>query len=149
MLINENLIVMNLAASDKTRAVQILAEKAAAAGRISSVSQYTAAVLQRESDFSTAIGFGAAIAHGKSESVLEPFLMYASADAVEWQAQVSDTVTMIFLIGVPISASPSIHLQILARLSRLMMRSEFRKQLCTAESISAVLQVLNDYEVNF
>ena len=149
MLINENLIVMNLAASDKTRAVQILAEKAAAAGRISSIPKYTAAVLQRESDFSTSIGFGAAIAHGKSESVLEPFLMYASADSLEWQAQDNDKVTMIFLIGVPISASPTIHLQILARLSRLLMKSEFRKQLGEAGSISSVLQVLNDYEVNF
>lgn len=149
MLINENLIVMNLEAADKSQAVRILAENAAAAGRISSVSEYSAAVLQRESDFSTAIGFGAAIAHGKSESVLEPFLMYASADSIEWQAQDNDKVTMIFLIGVPISASPTIHLQILARLSRLLMRSEFRRQLQAAESSSMVLQVLNDYEVNF
>jgi len=149
MLINENLIVMNLEAADKNQAVRILAENAAAAGRISSVSEYSAAVLQRESDFSTAIGFGAAIAHGKSESVLEPFLMYASADSIKWQAQDNDMVTMIFLIGVPISASPTIHLQILARLSRLMMRSEFRRQLHAAESSSMVLQVLNDYEVNF
>jgi len=149
MLINENLIAVNLPASDKPQAIRILAEKAASAGRIDNVAKYTAAVLQRESDFSTAIGFGAAISHGKSDSVIEPFLMYASIKSIDWQAQDNEPVSMIFLIGVPADASASIHLQILARISRLLMRNEFRTALRSADTAACVLKVLTDYEVNF
>ena len=149
MLINENLILINLLAAGKEEAVGILAETAASAGRISNPAAYKASVLRRELDYSTAIGFGAAIAHGKSESVIEPFLMYASVKSLFWQAQDSEPVNMIFLIGIPANASPAIHLQILARLSRLLMRKEFRTQLQEADSASSVMKVLKDYDVNF
>jgi len=149
MLIAEDLIVMNLAAADKQQAIGILANKAALAGRINSVSKYTAAVMQREIDYSTAIGFGTAISHGKSDSVIEPFLMFAAVKSINWLGQENEPLHMIFLIGVPAAASSTIHLTILARLSRLMMKEEFRSALQAAESPKSVLKILTDYELNF
>jgi len=148
MLIAEDLIVMNLSAADKQQAIGILANKAALAGRINSVSKYTAAVMQREFDYSTVIGFGTAISHGKSDSVMEPFLMFAAVTSINWLGQENEPVHMIFLIGVP-AASSAIHLRILARLSRLMMKEEFRSALQSAESPKSVFKVLTDYELNF
>lgn len=149
MLIAENLIVLNLAAADKQQTIQILAEKAAKAGRINSVSKYSAAVMQREFDYSTAIGFGTAISHGKSDSVIEPFLMFATLKSINWLGQDNEQVNMIFLIGVPAAASSIIHLKILARLSRLIMNNEFRAALHSAESSSSVFKLFTDYDLNF
>ncbi|MEI8198583.1 MAG: PTS sugar transporter subunit IIA [Eubacteriales bacterium] len=149
MLIAENLIALDLAAADKQQIIQILAEKAAKAGRINSVSKYASAVMQREFDYSTAIGFGTAISHGKSDSVIDPFLMFATLKVTNWLGQDNEPVNMIFLIGVPADAPSIIHLKILARLSRLIMHREFRAALQSAESSSSVFKLLTDFELDF
>ncbi len=147
MLITEDLIVLNLPAKSKAEAIQMLAEKAAAAGRVSDIDGYRDAVLHRESEYSTGMGFGVAIPHGKTNAVTEPLLMYATVESMDWQSLDGNPIDIIFMIGVPEDNAGDVHLRILANLSRRLMKEDFRTNLRAAQSPAAVLQVLKDYEI--
>jgi len=147
MLINEDLIVMNLPAKTKEEAIQMLAEKAAAAGRVADVAGYRDAVLHRESEYSTGMGFGVAIPHGKTAAVTEPLLLYATVSPMDWQSLDGNPIDVIFMIGVPADNAGDVHLRILANLSRRLMKEDFRTNLRAATTPSDVLKVLKDYEI--
>lgn len=147
MLINEDLIIMNLPAADKDTAIRLLAEKAAAAGRVNDVEAFRQAVLHRETEYSTGMGFGVAIPHGKSAAVTEPLLMYATVSQMDWQSLDDAPVDMIFLIGVPADDASTVHLKILANLSRRLMKEAFRTELRAAATPDEVLAVLTAAEI--
>ncbi len=147
MLITEDLIVMNLPAKTKEEAIQLLAEKAAAAGRVADVAGYRDAVLHRESEYSTGMGFGVAIPHGKTAAVTEPLLLYATVNPMDWQSLDGNPIDIIFMIGVPADNAGDVHLRILANLSRRLMKEEFRTNLRAATTPAEVLAVLKQYEI--
>lgn len=147
MLINEDLIVLNLPAKSKEEAIQMLAEKAAAAGRVADIAGYREAVLHREGEYSTGMGFGVAIPHGKTNAVTEPLLMYATVQPMDWQSLDGNPIDIIFMIGVPADNAGDVHLKILANLSRRLMKEDFRTNLRAAQSAAAVLKVLQDHEI--
>lgn len=147
MLINEDLILMNLPATTKVEAIRLLAEKAAAVGRVNDVSAYQDAVMHRESEYSTGMGFGVAIPHGKTNAVNEPLLMYATVKPMDWQSLDGEPIDMIFLIGVPADDASTIHLKILANLSRRLMKEPFRVALREAATPGDVMRVLTEYEI--
>lgn len=147
MLINENLIVLNMKASSKEEVITNLAKIAAKEGRVNDVESYTKAVLHRESEYSTAVGFGVAIPHGKTDAVSEPFLMFASINPTDWKALDDGLVEMVFLIGVPEKEAGSLHLKILASLSRKLMKADFRTALQAAKTPSALIALLKESEI--
>lgn len=147
MLINENLICLNLEASNQEEALYKMAEKAKEEGRISDVRTYVEAVLHRESEYSTAVGFGVAIPHGKTDAVTEPLLMFASVAPMDWKALDQEPVDLIFLIGVPEKEAGSLHLKILASLSRKLMKAEFRDGLRSIHSKAELLDFLQKSEI--
>lgn len=147
MLINEDLIIMNLPATTKPEAIRLLAEKAAAAGRVKDIEGYQQAVMHREAEYSTGMGFGVAIPHGKTNAVSEPLLMFATVQPMDWQSLDGEPIDMIFLIGVPEDDASTLHLKILANLSRRLMKEPFRASLRTAKTPAEVMQVLTEYEI--
>jgi len=147
MLINEDLIMMNLPATTKEEAIEMLAAKAADAGRVNDVAGYKAAVMHRESEYSTGMGFGVAIPHGKTNAVNEPLLMFATVKSMDWQSLDGEPIDMIFLIGVPADDASTIHLKILANLSRRLMKEPFRVALRAAQTPAQVMDVLKEYEI--
>ncbi len=147
MLINEDMILMNLPATSKEDAIRQLSEKAAAIGRVSDPEAFMAAVMTREADYSTGMGFGVAIPHGKSEAVTEPLLMYATVAPMDWQALDGKPTDLIFLIGVPADDASTMHLKILANLSRRLMKEAFRDDLRAAKNAADVMKVLTEYDI--
>lgn len=148
MLITEELIALNLPATSKTEAIQMLAEIAAKAGRVADVDGYREAVLHREGEYSTGMGFGVAIPHGKTNAVTEPLLLYATVQPpIDWQSLDGNPIDVIFMIGVPADNAGDVHLKILANLSRRLMKEDFRTNLRAAKTPVEVLQVLKDYEI--
>lgn len=147
MLINENLILLNMGARSQKEAIQSLAEKAYAEGKVNNVTGYKEAVLHRESEYSTAVGFGVAIPHGKTDAVNEPFLMFATVDSVDWNALDGNPVDMIFLIGVPDKDASTVHLRILASLSRKLMKEEFRNSIRSAKTPADIMTILKDSDL--
>ena len=140
-MINENLICMDLDVSSKEEAVNALAKIAVDYGKVNSAKEYVAAVLEREKEYSTGVGYGVAIPHGKSSAVNEPFFMFAKAGELEWDSLDGKPVEIIFMIGVPMEGGNT-HLKILATLSRMLMKEEFRTKLKNASDKTEVLDIL-------
>jgi len=147
MLISEELIMLNLSAASQEEAIQMLGEKAKAQNKISDVTVFKKAVLHRESEYSTAVGFGVAIPHGKTDAVNEPFLMFATVNSLDWKALDGKPVDIIFMIGVPEKDASTVHLKILANLSRKLMKEDFRNSLRSAKTPSEVMEVLKSSEL--
>ncbi len=147
MLINENLVKLNLEAENQESALKSLAEVAFEQGKISDINEYVEAVLKRESEYSTAVGFGVAIPHGKTDAVKEPFLMFASVKQMDWKALDGEPIDLIFLIGVPEKDAGSLHLKILAALSRKLMKEDFRNALRDVKSEAGLIELLKNSEI--
>ncbi len=147
MIINEDLIILDLPATTKEEAIRLLGEKADQAGRLNDVDGYIKAVLAREADYSTGVGFGVAIPHGKTDAVKEPLLMFAKVKPMDWESLDDEDVDLIFAIGVPEKDSGTLHLKILAQLSRKLMKEDFRAGLRSATSPNEILQLLKDSEL--
>ncbi len=147
MIIDTSLVKLNLEATNKEDVLKDLASLAAANNKINDQQTYIDAVLKREEEFSTAVGFGVAIPHGKSDAVNEPFFMFATVDQVDWNAMDGNPVDMVFLIGVPTSDAGSTHLKILAALSRKLMKAPFREALRGASSPEEIIKVLEENEL--
>jgi len=149
MLINERLVLLNSKAKNREELIRELALLAYKDGKIRDIEDYIKAVLKREAEYSTAVGFGVAIPHGKSDSVIEPFLAFAKSEDIDWDAPDQNPVDIVFLIGVPEKDAGSLHLKILANLSRKLMKEDFRNSLRNIKTSAELLDFLNKSELGF
>lgn len=147
MIISKELVQLNLKASSKEEALTALAKVAADQGKVNNEATYIEAVLKREEEYSTAVGFGVAIPHGKSQAVDDAFFMFATVNNLDWKALDGAPVDMVFLIGVPDSEAGSTHLKILAALSRKLMKEDFRKGLRSKTTPEEVIDFLEASEL--
>lgn len=147
MLINKNLIVINLEAENKRDAISKLISMAKSEDKITSEDDFFQCVLKRESEFSTGIGNGIAIPHGKSETVKEAIVAFAKLKkGIDWEAMDCGPVDLIFLLGVPERNKENLHLKILAQLSRRLMDEDFVRTLRDSWTEQEVYEVLKDIE---
>lgn len=147
MIISEELVLLNLKADSREDALKQLAKVAAANGKVNNEEVYIQAVLKREEEYSTAVGFGVAIPHGKTNAVNEPFFMFASVDPLEWKALDGAPVDLIFLIGVPESDASTLHLKILSSLARQLMKEPFRVGLREAKTEKDIIKLLEESNI--
>lgn len=147
MLINKNLIVVDLDTNDKYDAINKLIALVEKEKKVESKDKFMECVLQREKEFSTGIGSGIAIPHGKSDTVREAIIAFAKLKKpIEWGAIDSGTVDLLFLLGVPENNKDNLHLRILAQLSRKLMDEEFVKLLRNSDTVQKVYDVLRCIE---
>lgn len=147
MIINESLINLNIMSATKEEVIRELAKLADAEGRLEDIEAYVKAVLHREEDYSTAVGFGVAIPHGKTNAVKEPFLIFAKVNQVDWDALDGEPVDLVFMIGVPEESAGSLHLKILAGISRKLMKDEFREGLRASQTEADVIELLKNSDI--
>lgn len=147
MLISKELIVIPVKSNKKKGVIEALAKVAFQEGKINNTKRYMKAVIAREKEYSTAVGFNVAIPHGKTGAVNEPFFMYGRVDNVDWAALDGEPVTHVFLIGVPEKEAGNVHLQILAKLSRKLMKQAFRDELSHASNAEELILVLKQNEL--
>lgn len=123
-----DLVIVNLEASSKADATRQLAERLFAAGRITEIEPYLAAVAAREEHFPTGMEGGIAIPHAQSDLVTTPSVAVAtSSTGVDFGADDGPS-NLIFMIAAP-AGGDGAHLQILAKLARKVMNDEFRDSL--------------------
>lgn len=148
MLLNEDSIILGCELNDKEEIIRYLANVALSINRIVETEPYIQAVLHRESEFSTGVGYGVAIPHGKSNVVREAFVLFCKVNDVDWNSLDGTSVNMVFMIGVPEQDNSNEHLKILALLSRKLMKEEFRLALTNSKTKEEVLSVFKQYELN-
>ena len=99
------------------------------------------AVLNREAEFSTGIGMGIAIPHGKSDSVKEACIVFGkSENGIDFESMDEKPAFFFFLIAVPLEAT-DIHLRALSEISRKLMHSEVRRQLLKVNNFEEFINV--------
>ncbi|OFT34896.1 PTS lactose transporter subunit IIC [Actinomyces sp. HMSC08A09] len=145
---NKPLIIPELVALDadagpgKEDVIEFLAATVAGAGRASSPDGLAADAKKRESTAPTGIPGGIAIPHCRSPHVLAPSLGFARlAQPVDFGAADGQAADLIFMIAAPDGAD-DFHLQLLAKLARGLMQTEFTdalRQAADAEEITRIV----------
>lgn len=143
-IVSEENINLNLEAVDKKEAFVKTAEIFYKNGVISSVDDYVKAVIKREDEFSTGIGYGLAIPHAKCSAVKKPAVAVVRLkNHIEYQSFDDEPIKMLFMIAVPEQGADE-HIKILSTLSRKFMHEEFRNALKAAKTPSDIIAVLNE-----
>lgn len=142
-MLTQDLILLQTNATTKLEVIQELAKIACDQGKVSDVDAFVSAVLEREAQYSTGVGYHIAIPHGKSDAVVEPVLLVAKVNDIEWQSMDALPVKIVFLIGVPTASEGEVHLKILAQLSRSLMKEAFREQLFNAHNKDDIMDLFS------
>lgn len=147
-LINEKLVNLNLKAGTPKDSIEDLAKLIHSDNRLNDFNGYYEAVLDRESEVSTAIGFGIAIPHGKTKHVKETTVAFGRSNkGVEWEGFDDEPVKIIILLAVPEEAKGDQHLQIIASISRKLIHKEFRELLMEADE-AEIVSLISDTLTN-
>ncbi|WP_237037112.1 PTS fructose transporter subunit IIABC [Mediannikoviicoccus vaginalis] len=113
---------------------------------IEDLEEFKRKVYLREEQGSTGVGEGVAIPHGKSNAVSKPGLAAITIpDGVEFDSLDGNPVNLLFLIAAPDTDS-NVHLQILARLSKMLMDKNFISSLVKAKSKEEFLEIIDNAE---
>lgn len=145
-LLSEKSIELNVKAKDKNDIINKMTELMLKTGRITDLNEYKELVLKREEEGSTGVGEGIAIPHGKGNCVTEPGLVaMVVPEGVEYDALDGKPVNLLFMIAAP-NTNSNIHLDVLSRLSTMLMDSEFKNKLISAKSKKEFLEIINETE---
>ena len=139
-------IELNGTAKDKADALNKMVDLMAGSGKISDVETYRKGVYAREKESTTGIGEGIAIPHCKSDAVNAPGLAaMVLKDGVDFDALDGEKVHLIFLIAAP-NTEDNVHLDVLSRLSVLLMDESFTKALKEAATVEEFIAVIDRAE---
>lgn len=130
----------------KGQAIDQMVELMAKGGNINDLQRYKEGVLKREEEGTTGIGEGIAIPHAKTDAVSAPGLAAMLVpQGVDYDALDGQPVHMIFLIAAP-NTEDNVHLEVLSRLSMLLMDDEFRTNLLDAADVTEFLAYIDEAE---
>ena len=150
-LVKSKLININLNALNKDDAINQLALLLEQGEIITSVNEFTEAVYEREALTTTAIGFGVAIPHARSSSVIEPGIAIGRSHGFCWDQESDFPINLVFLLAVPEKIESPEYMGILASIARMLIHEEFRKSLIEAKDINEFISIIsngNKYLVN-
>lgn len=142
-LLDQRSISLTGTPKTKTEALDQIIDLMANSGKIRDREAYRRQVYAREEESTTGIGEGIAIPHGKCDAVTEPGLAaMVIRDGVEFDSLDGKPVTLMFLIAAP-NTEDNIHLDVLSKLSVLMMDDAFSDALRNAEDVSQFLSIID------
>ncbi len=145
-LIAKESIKLDGRAATKKEALDTMVELMAASGKIADVETYRKGVYAREEEGTTGIGEGIAIPHAKSDAVKTPGLAaMVIKEGVDFDALDGAPVHLIFLIAAP-NTKENVHLDVLSRLSVLLMNQDFTEKLKKAETAEEFLACIDEAE---
>ena len=139
-------IDLNGKVNEKNKALDAMVALMAKSGKINDVEKYRKGVYAREEEGTTGIGEGIAIPHCKSDAVSRPGLAaMVIKDGVDFDALDGGKVDLIFLIAAP-NTEDNVHLDVLSKLSVLLMDENFTSGLRNAKTVEEFLSVIDRAE---
>ena len=139
-------IDLNGKVNGKNEALDAMVALMAKSGKINDVEKYRKGVYAREEEGTTGIGEGIAIPHCKSDAVSRPGLAaMVIKDGVDFDALDGEKVSLIFLIAAP-NTEDNVHLDVLSKLSVLLMDENFTSGLRNAKTVEEFLSVIDRAE---
>lgn len=142
-LLDKRSILLNGTPSNKKEALEQMVELMVKSGKIKDAESYKKLVFAREEESTTGIGEGIAIPHGKGDAVTKPGLAaMVVKKGVDFDALDGEPVNLIFLIAAP-NTKENIHLDVLSKLSVLLMDEDFTKKLRNAKSVEEFMAIID------
>ena len=139
-------INLNGTPAGKTEALNQCIDLMAKSGKIADVEKYRKGVFAREEEGTTGIGMGIAIPHCKSDAVTKAGLAaMVVKDGVDFESLDGTPAKIIFLIAAP-NTEDNVHLQVLSKLSVMLMDEQFTNSLINAVSVDEFLNIIDSAE---
>lgn len=139
-------INLNGTPAGKTEALNQCIDLMAKSGKIADVEKYRKGVFAREEEGTTGIGMGIAIPHCKSDAVTKAGLAaMVVKDGVDFESLDGTLAKIIFLIAAP-NTEDNVHLQVLSKLSVMLMDEQFTNSLINAGSVDEFLNIIDSAE---
>lgn len=139
-------INLNGTPAGKTEALNQCIDLMAKSGKIADVEKYRKGVFAREEEGTTGIGMGIAIPHCKSDAVTKAGLAaMVVKDGVDFESLDGTPAKIIFLIAAP-NTEDNVHLQVLSKLSVMLMDEQFTNSLINAGSVDEFLNIIDSAE---
>lgn len=146
-LLTVQCIELNGTADTKKEVLDKMVDLMAKSGNIRDLETYRMGVYAREEEGTTGIGEGLAIPHCKSDAVSAPALAaMVVKDGVEYEALDGEKVNLLFLIAAP-NSSDNVHLDVLSKLSVLLMNEAFTASLKNAQTPEEFLDMIDKEEM--
>ena len=136
--------MLGAAPSDKKQTLEQAVSLMVQSGKIADEEAYRQQVFAREEESTTGIGEGIAIPHGKCDAVTSPGLAaMVIPGGVDFDSLDGEPVTLLFLIAAP-NTKDNVHLDVLSKLSMMLMDEEFTAKLRAAKSVDEFMQIVDD-----
>ena len=142
-LLDRRSVSLTAAPKGKSEALDMAVDLMVKSEKISDREAYRKQVYLREEESTTGIGDGIAIPHGKCDAVKKPGLVaMVIKNGVEFEALDDEPVTLLFLIAAP-NTEDNIHLDVLSKLSVMLMDEEFTESLRNASSVDEFMDIID------
>ena len=143
-LLDKRSIRIDGAPKSKNEALDQMVELMAKSGKINNLEAYRQEVYRREEEGTTGVGEGIAIPHGKGAFVDKPGLAaMVVKDGVDYDSLDGEPVHLIFLIAAP-NTKDNVHLDVLSKLSVLLMDEDFSRALQNAKSPEEFMKIVDE-----
>lgn len=145
-LLDRRSIQISGAPKSKDEAIRQMGDLMERSGKLNNKKEYVQGLFRREEESTTAVGEGIAIPHYKGEAVRQPGLAaMVIKNGVDFDSIDGEPVKLIFAIAAP-DVKENVHLDVLSKLSVLMMNEDFSRELIEAETVDAFIAVIDKYE---
>jgi len=134
-------VSFELKSGSKDEVISELIDILVADGKVNDKDKFKEAVLHREAEFSTGIGMGIAIPHGKSDTVTEASIVFGkSTKGIDFDSMDEKPAHFFFLLAIPVESN-DVHLRALSEISRKLMHADVRERLMKADSYEEFINV--------
>ena len=146
-LLNKNSIKLNLSSSTKSEVIDEMVDLVENSGNLNNKEEYKKAIIAREEMSTTGIGEGVAIPHAKTKYVDKACLGAGiSKNGINYESFDGSLSNLFFMIAAPDGANDT-HLEVLSRLSTILMDEEFRNNLINATSVDEFISLIDKKEI--
>jgi fructose PTS system EIIBC or EIIC component len=145
-LLTKDTIILELKASTKEEVIAELVNKLDEAGKLHDKEAFKDAIFARESQSTTGVGEGIAIPHAKTTAVKTPAVAFGrSKEGIDYESLDGKPSHLFFMIAASEGANNT-HLEVLSRLSTLLMNAAFRSKIESASTKEEILDVIREKE---
>jgi PTS system fructose-specific IIC component len=145
-LLTKDTMILELKAKTKQTVIEELVNKLDAAGKLHDKEAFKDAIFAREAQSTTGVGEGIAIPHAKTTAVKTPAVAFGrSKEGIDYESLDGKPSHLFFMIAAPEGANNT-HLEVLSRLSTLLMNTSFRSRIESASTEEEILDVIREKE---
>ena len=145
-LLSKESIKLNLSSKTKPEVIDEMVDLVDASGNLNDKQEYKEAILAREELSTTAVGEGIAIPHAKTKAVKKACLAAGiTKEGIDYEAFDGSLSNLFFMIAAPDGANNT-HLEVLSRLSTILMDADFKNSLIDSKSVDEFLALIDQKE---